>query len=68
MRRCADNFQNGMNGSRLENRLASREGKMTKDLLNIKSFDRRRVLQGIAGGFAAAGTTTLFAPAVRAAR
>jgi hypothetical protein len=39
---------------------------MTNDLLNIKSFDRRRVLQGIAGGFAAAGTTTLFAPAVRA--
>ena len=36
---------------------------MTKDLLNIKSFDRRRVLQDIAGGFAAAGSTTLFAPA-----
>jgi branched-chain amino acid transport system substrate-binding protein len=40
---------------------------MTKDLLNVKSFDRRRVLQGIAGGFAAAGSTTLFAPSVRAA-
>jgi branched-chain amino acid transport system substrate-binding protein len=40
---------------------------MTKDLLNMKSFDRRRVLQGIAGGLATAGTTTLFAPAVRAA-
>jgi branched-chain amino acid transport system substrate-binding protein len=40
---------------------------MTNDLLNIKSFDRRRVLQGIAGGFAAAGTTTMFVPAVQAA-
>ncbi|WP_271598219.1 MULTISPECIES: hypothetical protein [unclassified Bradyrhizobium] len=37
---------------------------MTKDLLNIKSFDRRRVLQGIAGGLTAAGSTTLFAPAL----
>ena len=40
---------------------------MTKDHLNVMSFDRRRVLQGIAGGFAAAGSTKLFAPAVRAA-
>jgi branched-chain amino acid transport system substrate-binding protein len=56
-----------MKGSRLEDRLASREGKMTKDLSNIKSFDRRRLLQGIAGGLAAAGSTTLFAPSVRAA-
>jgi branched-chain amino acid transport system substrate-binding protein len=48
-------------------RLAIKEGKMSKDLLKAMSFDRRRVLQGIAGGFAAAGTTTLFAPSVRAA-
>ena len=40
---------------------------MSKDQLSTMSFDRRRVLQGIAGGFAAAGSTTLFAPAVRAA-
>jgi len=32
--------------------------------LNIKSFDHRRVLQGIAGGFAGAGTTILFAQAL----
>src|ERR1700751_2770457 len=56
-----------MKGSRLEDRLAPRGGEMTKDELNIKSFDRRRVLQRIAGVFAAAGSTTLFAPAVRAA-
>jgi branched-chain amino acid transport system substrate-binding protein len=40
---------------------------MSKDQLNRMSFDRRRVLQGIAGGFAAAGSTTLFVPSVRAA-
>ena len=33
-------------------------------VLNIKSFDRRRVLQGIAGGFAGAGTAILFAQAL----
>ena len=32
--------------------------------MNIKSFDRRRVLQGIAGGFAGAGTAILFAQAL----
>lgn len=33
-------------------------------LLRGKSFDHRRVLQGIAGGFAGAGTTILFAQAL----
>ena len=32
------------------------------------AYDRRRILRGIAGGVAAAGATTLFAPAVRAAK
>ena len=32
------------------------------------AMDRRRILQGIAGGIAATGAMTLFGPAVRAAK
>ena len=34
----------------------------------ISAYDRRKVLRGIAGGVAAAGATTMFGPAVHAAK
>ena len=36
--------------------------------MTISAYDRRKVLRGIAGGVAAAGATTLFGPAVHAAK
>jgi branched-chain amino acid transport system substrate-binding protein len=51
-------------------RLARRENHMTGNIFESRTsgMDRRRNLQGIAGGIAATGAMSLFGPAVRAAK